>query len=244
MRVVALIPARYESQRFPGKPLIDILGKTMIQRVYESVEKSKEINELCVLTDNTKIFKHVRSFGGNVLMTSTKHTSGTERISEVIDSFDCEGIVNVQGDEPLIDYRLIDSLAKELKKKKADVISAVNKNFSFDEYKDKNVVKVIMDINSYANYFSRSPIPFFSEENFDFFYKHIGIYAYTKDKIKEFFNMKNNRYEKAEKLEQLRFIENGYKIYLVLTNYISKGVDSPEDVSYIIRLLEEKKDEQ
>jgi len=240
MNIIGVIPARYGSSRFPGKPLVKIKGKPMIQHVYERARLSKKLDEVVVATDHRIIYDTVKSFGGKVIMTKTDHESGSDRIAEVSERIDGDIFVNIQGDEPLINPQLIDQIIEEAKKNLNYVVTAKTKIREKADITNPNVVKVVTDLQNNALYFSRLPIPYNrSNENIEY-YKHLGIYCYSKSILQHFVKMPKSRYEKCEVLEQLRLLENGFKIKVINTNYDSVGVDTPEDVMKIEKLLEEK----
>jgi len=239
MIIAGIIPARYASTRLPGKPLLLIHGKPMIQRVYEQAKKTGLINTVIVATDDIRIFDCVKSFGGEVMMTSLKHQTGTDRLNEVAKKIKCDIVVNIQGDEPYIDPKNIDLAIEPLiTNKKLDVSTLAIKIKDPVDLKDVNKVKVVIDKNNYALYFSRNCIPFDMDQKYaeDFkigkniFYKHIGLYVYRKSYLLKFAKMKTGYLEKMEKLEQLRILENGDKIKVILTKKDSVSVDSPEDL--------------
>lgn len=247
MNAIGIIPARYQSTRFPGKPLQDILGKSMIQRVYEQSCKSQQLSAVCVATDDLRIFEHIQSFGGNVVMTSADHKSGTDRCREVISHLETEGkhfdiAINIQGDEPFIEPSQIDSLISCFDDEKTQIATLIKEIHATDELFSPNCVKAIRDKNNFAIYFSRNPIPFIrSAENEDWlsnhtFYKHIGIYGYRTEVLKEITNIGPSTLENAESLEQLRWIENGYRIKTAITSFESIAVDTPEDLQKLIHL--------
>lgn len=243
MKVVGIIPARYASKRFPGKPLVDIAGKTMIQRVYEQSKKS--INDVYVATDDKRIQKTVLDFGGQVIMTSKKHTSGTDRIAEAIDIINennpepFDVIVNIQGDEPFIYPEQIDSVIKCFKKKRTQIATLAKHIINTEDIFNENKPKVILNHKKEAINFSRSPIPYFrGKKKTEWvtshkYYKHIGLYAYRLDILKEITLLKPSSLEIAESLEQLRWIENGYKIVVEETEFESIGIDTPKDLKRI-----------
>ncbi len=237
MKILGIIPARYHSTRFPGKPLINIFGKSMIQRVYEQAKKSKVINELVVATEDERIIREVENFGGNVIMTSKSHNSGTERICEVIKKFDSDIIVNIQGDEPFIKPSNIDKAIFPFLKNENILIStlAVKFNNTKDIYNPNNV-KVTFDKNMNALYFSRSVIPFnrYNLENINYF-KHIGLYVYRKNVLTNFNKLKVSYLEKTEGLEQLKFLENGINIRIIVVKEDSISVDTKSDYIKIKR---------
>lgn len=237
MKAIGVIPARYGSSRFPGKPLQLILGKPMIQWVYEAAIKSECIDEVIVATDDERILKCVEAFHGNVVMTG-ECSCGTERVYEAVKDIPCDIVVNIQGDEPLIISQIIDKLIQEFFDEKIVMATLKRKIIDEDEVGNCNVVKVITDLNSDAIYFSRSIVPFHRNKEVNHkVYAHIGIYAYTKEFLEQYVSMKTTYLESVEQLEQLRVIENGYKIRVIETEYKGIGVDVPEDIAKIERCL-------
>jgi len=242
MIVAGIIPARYKSTRLPRKSLIDIYGKPMIQRVYESAGSSKLINRLIVATDDKRIYKAVKDFGGEVLMTSPGHKTGTDRICEAARIIKADIIVNIQGDEPFIDGKNIDNAIKPLiHNPDLNVSTLAIKIESLNDLFDHNKVKVVFDKNHFAMYFSRGMIPFDMENNPGVvwhvkgqYYKHIGLYVFRRKYLLKFAAMKQTLLENVERLEQLRILENGEKIKVVLTNRDSISVDTKQDVDYIL----------
>ncbi len=242
MEIAAIIPARYASTRFPGKPLAMANGKPLIQYVFEAVSRSSLVKRVIVATDDERIFKAVREFGGEAEMTLQNHSTGTDRISEVAKRLKTDIIVNVQGDEPLIEPDVINETVKPLMNN-SEILMATLKTriITNEELKDPNVVKVVTDRDDFALYFSRFPIPYVRDtasQPHPAHYKHIGIYVYKKDFLLKFAQMRPTLLEEAEKLEQLRALENGYKIKVVETDYNSIGVDTPEDLERIKRILD------
>jgi 3-deoxy-manno-octulosonate cytidylyltransferase (CMP-KDO synthetase) len=253
MKTVAVIPARYGSKRFEGKPLADILGKPMIQRVYEGVCESKLIDDVIVATEDERILNVVKQFGGKGMMTSPDHPSGSDRVAEVARKLTAEIIVNVQGDEPLIKGRIIDKAIRPLVTDDALLMSTLMTKI--EEPKDwlnPNVVKVVADKKGFALYFSRSPIPFPRELHLDRLlsprsgvggivlrrvFKHIGVYVYRRKFVLQLSKMKPTPLENLEKLEQLRVLENGYRIKLTNVNYEPFSVDTPEDLQKVVLFL-------
>jgi 3-deoxy-manno-octulosonate cytidylyltransferase (CMP-KDO synthetase) len=240
--IIGIIPARFGSTRLPGKPLIKIVGKTIIQRVYEQAMKSKYISKVIVATDDKRIFNEVKSFGGICVMTSKKHKSGTDRIAEVAKNERCSIVVNIQGDEPFIDPVHIDKAIEPLIKDKNLNVSTLAVKFSkLNDLIDTNNVKVVFDKYNNALYFSRLAIPFDEYivnnlkglPNRKAFYKHIGLYVYRKNFLLKLSKMKVSYLEKSEKLEQLRILENGEKIKVVLTKKDSFSIDTKEDLMKI-----------
>jgi len=239
MKVLGVIPARYGSTRFEGKALADILGKPMIQRVYERAINTKTVNELTVATDDQRIFDTVKSFGGNVVMTS-QHPTGTDRIAEVARNSNADIIVNIQGDEPLIEPAMIDEAVQPLlDDNRIDLGTLVHRIKSEDEYRNPNVVKVIIDKSGFAMYFSRSPIPYIRSGVWGntIIYRHVGLYVYRTYALLDFAQTPSTPFETSEGLEQLRFLENGYRMKVVETQYKSIGVDTPSDLENVKKIL-------
>ncbi|RLB09354.1 MAG: 3-deoxy-manno-octulosonate cytidylyltransferase [Deltaproteobacteria bacterium] len=240
-RAFIIIPARYNSKRFPGKPLALICGKPMIQHVYERASMCRDIAGVYVATDNEKIASCVKGFNGKVVMTSKEHRSGTDRIFEAgsILGLSSEDIViNVQGDQPVFDPAVVSLLVKALHKDPDTSMSTLI--YPIEEEKeipDPNCVKVVTDKNGYAIYFSRSVIPYNRDGKKINYYKHIGIYAYRMGFLKVFTQLPEGSLERAEKLEQLRAIENGYKIKVVMSPSDSVDVDVPQDVEKVERII-------
>lgn len=244
MKFLGIIPARFASSRFPGKPLVDIEGQTMIQRVYEQVKQSKKLSKVIVATDDQRIVEEVLSFGGNVVMTSETHQSGTDRCAEVItNDNEYDVIINIQGDEPFINPEQIDLLAACFENPQTKIATLVKKIDSIDELFNLNIPKVVRNIHGEAIYFSRQTIPFLrgieqgqwlKEQTF---YKHIGIYAYQVDTLRALTQLPVSGLEEAEALEQLRWIENGYAIQTAVTTHETVAVDTKEDLDKILRLF-------
>ena len=243
MKVLCVIPARYASTRLPGKPLSMIAGKPMIQHVYERACQAQLPNEVVVATDNELVEKVVLDFGGKAVMTSPDHPSGTDRLAEVALMYpDVDVIVNVQGDEPMIPPEVIDRLA-EVFNSDADLNMATMKVVMDEEdYENPAAVKVVTDQQGYALYFSRSlmPYPRNKPEGFKVF-KHVGIYAYRRNFLLKYAALAPTPLEKAESLEQLRALENGYKIKVLESDFQGIGVDTPEDLAAVNALFEKMK---
>jgi len=239
VRIIGVIPARMGSTRFPEKIISDIKGKPMIQRVWEAARKAETISEIFVATDHVRIYNIVRDFGGNAIMTSIKHKSGTDRIAEAIRKLKADIIVNIQGDEPLIRPDVLDSAVLPFyEDKNLEMSTLVCKVADRRLMDDPNIVKVAITKDGYALYFSRSPIPSQARaEKFDYFYKHIGVYVYRKEYLLKYVKMPQSRLEKMEKLEQLRALENGCRIKAVLTKFDTVPVDTPEDLKNVLRLM-------
>jgi 3-deoxy-manno-octulosonate cytidylyltransferase (CMP-KDO synthetase) len=240
-RNIAIIPARYGATRFPGKALAPILGKPMILWVLEGAKQSKRLDELIVATDSQLIFDIVHAAGYNVEMTRSDHPSGTDRIWEVAQKYDCTNVLNIQGDEPLINGRVIDSILSILDEKPDVEMATMVKPFErLDDAKDPNRVKVVIDENNRAIYFSRSMIPYplgLSEIPDYRYLLHIGIYLYRKDFLQRFVEHGPSVLEKIERLEQLRAIAIGSQIHVVFTDHQLAGVDSHEDIPRVETLL-------
>lgn len=246
MKFIAIIPARYASTRFPGKPLADMGGKPMIQRVYEQVKRA--VHDVWVATDDSRIFETVKAFGGKAVMTSTEHRSGTDRIQEAYSKIgeDFDVVINVQGDEPFIQPEQIESLKECFDSKDVELATLVKpfkKEDGFDVLFNPNSPKVVINKKSEAIYFSRSIVPYIRDAHHTewldkhIFYKHIGMYAYRVDVLKAITQLPQSSLEKAESLEQLRWIENGYRIRVGYTDVETIGIDTPEDMERAIKLL-------
>ncbi len=244
-KVIAVIPARWASSRFPGKPLALIKGKPMIQRVFEQACKAETVSEVIVATDDNRILDVVHGFGGNAVMTSPDHESGTDRIAEVVRDRECEIVVNVQGDEPLIPPENIDRVVRPLLEGALEptvTLRILIKTHA--ELMDRNITKVVVDSSQSALYFSKAPIPWdrdgwgsINNSSFDplksFWYKHIGLYAYRKSFLMSFGGLPDSGLEKIEKLEQLRILESGFKIKVIETDMDSIGVDCEADIALV-----------
>jgi 3-deoxy-manno-octulosonate cytidylyltransferase (CMP-KDO synthetase) len=242
-KVAVVIPARYGSTRFPGKPLFRIAGKPLIQHVWERCSKARGISTVIVATDDMRIAEAAFGFGAEVSMTSPKHRSGTDRCAEVARRLrGTSHIINVQGDEPLIDPALVSRLAQALVKDRTiAMITAANVFGSDEDVGNPNAVKVVLDRNSDALYFSRSAIPFVRADGCEApFYRHQGIYGYSAKLLLEFVKWKPGILERCEQLEQLRALENGARIRVLITKSASIGVDAPEDAALVERLLARK----
>ncbi len=243
MKILGIIPARYASTRFPGKPLVDIAGKSMIQRVYEQAKKCAGLSEVIVATDDNRIFDHVARFGGVAVMTSSAHQSGTDRCAEVAQKHpDYEVIINIQGDEPFIDPEQISKLISCFNDAGTQIATLIKKVQTEQELHNINSPKVIINKHSEAIYFSRSPLPHIRGQepenwlqHFTYF-KHIGIYGYRADILQQITKLPVSPLEKAESLEQLRWIENGYKIKVAETELETYAIDTPEDLEKLLSL--------
>lgn len=242
--VIGIIPARYTSTRFPGKPLVDIAGKTMIQRVYEQASKAKSLSKVVVATDDERIADEVKRFGGEFAFTAAHHQSGTDRCAEVIETLTGYDIViNIQGDEPFIEPAQIDLLASCFNEEKVQLATLIKSIQSQESIYNPNSPKVVIDVNGRAMYFSRSPIPFIRNGESDVwaekhqFYKHIGIYGYRTEALKAITKLPPSSLEIAESLEQLRWIENGFYIQTKVTDLETVAIDTPEDLFKLNKLL-------
>ena len=244
-RVVGVIPARYASQRLPAKPLLDLLGKTMVQRVYEQAKKARRLDQVIVATDDERIAGVVRAFGGEVVITPPEIKSGSDRVAAVAARNNGDIFLNIQGDEPLIAPQMIDQAAEILIQDSQTVAGTLAKRISSpEELSSPGIVKVIVDKNSYALYFSRSIIPYIRDERDPSkwlearpFYKHIGLYVFRRDFLIQFSKMDESSLEQSEKLEQLRILENGYKIKVAFTEHDSIPIDTLADADRVIQIL-------
>jgi len=240
--IVAIIPARYGSTRFPGKALASVLGTTMVQRVYEQVKKSRLIHDVVVATDDERIAEHVRTFGGKVVMTSPDHPSGTDRCFEAVKQLPhpYQYIINVQGDEPFLEPEQIDELASVLQAGEVELATQMIPVATYDELFDRGEVKIVLNTRSEALYFSRMPIPFLKgvpEKEWHLhhrYYRHVGMYAYRRDVLEKITRLPVSELEKAESLEQLRWLENGFAIKCVVTRWESHCIDTPEDLEKVV----------
>jgi 3-deoxy-manno-octulosonate cytidylyltransferase (CMP-KDO synthetase) len=242
--IVGIIPARYASSRFPGKPLVDIKGKSMIQRVYEQAAKSS-LKKIVVATDDKRIYDHVIQFGGAAVMTSADHPSGTDRCWEAVQQFNesYQYVINIQGDEPLIDPKQIDELVAILKDGTTELATQMIKIDSHELLFNTGEVKIVLNTNNEVLYFSRSVIPFIKdidEKEWHLhhdYYRHVGMYAYRTDILSKLTSLPVSPLEKAESLEQLRWLENGFKIKCVTTTFESHCIDTLEDLQRILHLV-------
>jgi 3-deoxy-manno-octulosonate cytidylyltransferase (CMP-KDO synthetase) len=245
LKSIVIVPARFESTRFPGKPLVTIGQKAMIQHVYERSLQAKSVDEVIVATDDARILEAVEAFGGQARMTSPLHRSGTDRVAEVAASSDADVIVNVQGDEPLIDPAALDAVVEPFQSDANLMISTLSVDGTDGEWENPNVVKVVVDHDGFALYFSRSPIPFFRDASGNTgekrrFWKHVGLYAYRRSFLTRLATLRKSYLEEAEALEQLRFLENGYRIKVVNSTYQSLAVDTPEDLERVNAFIKER----
>ena len=239
-KIIGMIPARYASTRFRGKVIADIANKPMIQRVYEQANKSTMLDQLIVAVDDDRVYKIVKGFGGKVVMTSTGHESGTDRIAEAIENIDADIVVNIQGDQPLFDARMIEEAVKPMLEDPNIQMSTLKTKIDKEDYNDPAVVKVVVDENDYALYFSRSLIPYSRDKIKMDVYEHVGLYVYRKDFLLKMSKLPRTYLEKIEMLEQLRVLENGYKIKVIETKCESISgisVDTPEDLIKVENII-------
>ena len=260
METIGIIPARFGSTRFEGKLLADLCGKPVIQHTWENAKKSKSLGDLIIATDDKRIYNVCKGFGAKAIYTSKAHKSGSDRLTEVVSDIDTKIVVNIQADEPFIHPSMIDDVVSPvLKDKDIQMATLCHKIRNEHEILDPNVVKVVFDRKGFALYFSRVPIPYDRRVNeptgqrapyqiSDFgtgrapkYYKHIGLYAYTKDFLFTFKSLPQSSLEKIEKLEQLRVIENGYKIKVIETRHDTVGIDTPEDLVKATELIKGSK---
>lgn len=243
MRAVVVIPARYASTRFPGKPLAQLMGKPLIEHVYSRAREAKTVDRVVVATDDRRILEAVQRFGGDCVMTSAEHRSGSDRLGEVAGSLDADVIVNVQGDEPLIDPAVIDAVVQVHGRKHApDIATVAVPMGSARDYSDRHIVKVVTDSRGYALYFSRSAIPHGWQKGSGEALRHIGIYAYSRAALLDFVSLPVGKLEKMEDLEQLRALENGMSIFVVrVDEFNGTGVDRPEDLLKVEGMMKEMK---
>ncbi len=242
MEIIGVIPARYHSQRLPFKLLKSLLGKPIIQWTWENAKKAHSLDKLIIACDDEVIKNVSERFGAQVVITSKEHTSGTDRIAEAVRDIDVDFVLNIQADEPLIHPSIIDALVREIKNNPDLVMATVSKEIKeLDDINNTSIVKVVTDKTGSALYFSRLPIPYRRDDSTEVVYhKHIGIYAYTKDFLYTFKNLPFSSLEKAEKLEQLRVLEAGYRIKVLSTQFDSWGVDTEEDFKKVEDVLRQK----
>ncbi|MEM6263269.1 MAG: 3-deoxy-manno-octulosonate cytidylyltransferase [Bacteroidota bacterium] len=247
MKVLGVIPARYASSRFPGKPLVDIAGKSMIQRVYEQAQQAELLDAVVVATDDARIFSHVEGFGGQVHMTADTHVSGTERAAEIAEKMpDYTHYLNIQGDEPFIAPSQIDLLCSTLAAG-ADIGTLIKPLTNPERLTNPNAIKVVLDQEGFGLYFSRSPIPFLRDEpdvskwpERGLHFQHIGIYGFRREVLMNIPHLSPSPLEVSESLEQLRWLAQGYRIKTALTHEAATSVDTPEDLERLLEGLEEK----
>lgn len=247
--IIGIIPARYASTRFPGKPLVDIAGKSMIQRVYEQSKKCAALADVIVATDDNRIREAVESFGGKICMTASSHPSGTDRCAEVVSlmNLEADAVVNIQGDEPFIDPKQIELVCKCFDDHRTELATLIKKITASEVLFNPNSPKVIVNSDQFAIYFSRQAIPFIrgidpslwiSQHTF---YQHIGIYGYRVDVLRQITKLAPSSLEKAESLEQLRWLEHGFKIKTAITTGDTVAIDTPEDLDKLIHTITSKR---
>lgn len=244
MEIIGVIPARYSSTRFEGKVLADIAGKPMIRHVWERAKESQVLEDLIIACDDERIAAACEKFGARAVMTVKGHTCGTDRIIEVVNPLDVKIVINIQADEPLIRGQMIDAVGRAmLEDRSVEMATLMKKIEQPAEINDPNIVKVVTDKNGFALYFSRSPIPYSSgqEQNGGAYYKHIGLYGYTKDFLFIYKNLPLSRLEKIERLEQLRVLEEGLRIKVIETSYDTVGVDTPQDLERVRQICASSK---
>lgn len=241
MKIIAVIPARYASTRFPAKLMQDLGGKTVILRTYEAAIATKLFDDVFVVTDSDLIFDEIVSNGGKAIKSIKEHESGSDRIAEAIEHLDVDIVVNVQGDEPFIDADPLQKVIEVFQKdsaKHVDLASVMREITNEDDINNPNNVKVVVDQNGFALYFSRSVIPYPREKNVGVrYFQHIGIYAFRKQALLDFYNLPMQSLEASEKLEQLRYLEFGKRIKMVETTHVGIGIDTPEDLEKARKML-------
>jgi 3-deoxy-manno-octulosonate cytidylyltransferase (CMP-KDO synthetase) len=249
MNIIGVIPARYQSVRFPGKPLVDLAGKAMIVRTYEQVSKVKLFSDVIVATDDERIYRKIHTIGGKAVITSSTHVSGTERCAETISLLNIDPtntvVVNIQGDEPFIQPQQIEELIACFDSANTQIATLVKELNMANDLHDPNIVKAVLSNSGSVLYFSRSLIPFVRDASLEgiSFYKHIGIYAYRAETLNEIVKLPVSSLEKAESLEQLRWLQAGYKIQSRVTQYEDTvGIDTVEDVERALLFIQNKRD--
>jgi len=238
MKIIAMIPARYEASRFPGKLLKDLAGKSVIMRTYDATVATGLFDEVYVVTDSELIYTEVLKYNGHVIMSQKVHETGSDRIAEAVEFIDTDIVINVQGDEPFVNgqilKKLIDAFQSDIENQ-IDVASLIFPLDNKEDIENPNHVKVVVDHNHFALYFSRSPIPYPRDATSATYYQHIGVYAFRKEALMRFTKLPMDPLEKTEKLENLRFLVNGMKVKMLITDYKSIGIDVPEDLEKAIK---------
>lgn len=238
MKIIAMIPARYEASRFPGKLLKDLAGKSVIMRTYDATVATGLFDEVYVVTDSELIYTEVLKYHGKVIMSQKTHETGSDRIAEAVEFIDTDIVVNVQGDEPFVNVEILKMLIEAFQSDIENQIDVASLIFPLDHKEDienPNHVKVVVDHNHFAMYFSRSPIPYPRDETSATYFQHIGVYAFRKEALMRFTKLPMDPLEKTEKLENLRFLVNGMKVKMLITDYKSIGIDVPEDLDKAIK---------
>ena len=243
MKIIAMIPARLEASRFPGKLLKDLAGKPIIVRTYEAAINSNLFNEVYIVTDAEEIYKSIEAIGGKAIMSKKEHQCGSDRIAEAVEHIEADIVVNVQGDEPFINEKALSKLLHVFindDKKEIDLASLKTPLTSTSAIQNPNNVKVITDLKDFALYFSRSPIPFHRDQEVEaLYYKHVGIYAFRKQALLDFYHTPMSPLEATEKIECIRHLENGKTIKMVETDQVSIGIDTPEDLEEARKVFDE-----
>lgn len=242
-KILGIIPSRYASTRFPGKPLSSIAGKPMIQHVYENASQSQYLDKVVVATDSRQIHATVLSFGGESVLSQSQHNTGTDRVAEAAGQYpDFDIVINIQGDEPLLPAKLLDRTIEPLIfNDNIQVVTLIKRITDFADIKSPDVVKVVKDNGGFALYFSRSPIPHLRyEQEQPLYYQHIGIYAFQRDFLLKFTSLPSTPLERAESLEQLRILQHGYRIFTIESFIEVKGVDTPEDAVEVEKIILQK----
>jgi 3-deoxy-manno-octulosonate cytidylyltransferase (CMP-KDO synthetase) len=244
LKILGIIPARYGSSRFPGKPLIDLKGKSMIQRVYEGALRADSLSDVIVATDDERIVAAVETFGGKVMLTDSAHPSGTDRCGEIARHFhDADAVINIQGDEPLVDYRQLNALAGAFEDPQVKIATLGIRDVSMEDILNPNRIKIVVNQRNQALYFSRSPIPNLVNAGSNDplamypFLRHIGLYAYRAQTLQELVQLAPTKLEQIESLEQLRWLYYGYQINVVHTDIETPNIDVPADVEKVLRFL-------
>jgi 3-deoxy-manno-octulosonate cytidylyltransferase (CMP-KDO synthetase) len=241
IKAIGVIPARFSSTRFPGKPLAELCGKPMIQWVYEKALQSELLTDVIIATDDKRIYQAVKEFNGKVYMTSPNHRSGMSRVTEVVKKLSVDVIVNIQGDEPLIRPKMIDQVVYEFYiNTNVDIVTLKKRITNIDELDNPNVVKVVTDKYGFALYFSRAKIPYPRDTCISQWYKHIGLYGYRSKFLITIDKLPDSQLEITEGLEQLKILEYGYKIKVIETEYDTIGVDTPEDLNRVASIIQSK----
>lgn len=245
MKKLAVIPARYASMRFPGKLMHLLDGKSVIATTYENTVATNLFDEVLVVTDSEIIFKEVEQYGAKVTMSKKQHESGSDRIAEAIENMDCDVVLNVQGDEPFVNKKMLKELLSAFDDSNVQVASLMSIIYEQPDIESASNAKVVVDKNSDALYFSRAAIPFIRDAGTSAtFYNHIGVYAYKKNALLQFTKWEQTPLEKIEKLEQLRYLEHGVKIRMIVTDQSSIGIDTPEDLEVAREFLSQQQKEQ
>ena len=240
MKTTALIPARYDSKRFPGKLLKDLAGKTVIRRTYEAAVNSGLFDEVVVVTDSLEIYDEINKHGGVALLSRKQHPTGTDRIAEFAENIPADIIINIQGDEPFINQKALKSLIETFENDTYEIIDIASLMIKIDNQEDflnPNNVKVVTDTDGFAMYFSRAPIPYSRDNVFEKAYKHIGVYAFRKEILEEIALLPQTDLEQIEKLENLRFLQNGMMIKMIETDTVNFGIDTEEDLQQAIDFI-------